>query len=281
MEINKHNSKLINSKKKKQISATMSSPFQYNKFLMFGDSITEYSFNQLPETHEHDPQFTLGAAFTDAYVRRMQVVRHGFAGYCTRDALKLIGPVLKYEHDTKPEAEQVKIGYIYFGTNDSRVMGEGGNYQHVDIPQYLENMKKLVAEYQKRNIHVLLVTPALHDQKLWSKHCPEDVPTGNYRSSEVQKQYADALYKFATEELKVPCFHFYNAMKKYMDDHPSVTIGDMLVDGIHMSGISYKIVFDGLMELIKENYPEYYPPNMKIRFPDWPEITYDTDFNKG
>lgn len=46
----------------------------YKKFLMFGDSITEFAFNSRPSSGESPgDEFTLGAALTNVYTRKLAI----------------------------------------------------------------------------------------------------------------------------------------------------------------------------------------------------------------
>lgn len=239
----------------------------YNKFLMFGDSITEYSFNQFPKSAD-SVEFSLGAAIQNAYVRRLQVLQRGFSGYTSRDAIPLIRSILKHEHDEVSESQKIKIAYVFFGTNDARLKGTGVNNQHIPIEKYVANMKIIVNEFKQRNIPLIVITPGFHDQKLWDKTHPEDLITGDYRSNKVNKEYQDAL-KYAIKDTPVLCL--YDEMEKWMKKQPKSKVDDdysqLLCDGIHFTGTAYKIVFDALLRIINENFPAVSPDNLEYRFP--------------
>lgn len=250
----------------------------YPTFLMFGDSITEYGFNEYPARHEHDSQFTLGAGLTNAYSRKFQVLQRGYAGYTSREAVKLIEPILEIEHDNKPVTQQIRIAYVYFGTNDARLLGTNPeNNQHIDLPAYIANMKTVIAQFTKRHIPVIAITPGIHDQDLWNNVHPEDLKTGDYRSNEVNKKYADALAALCNK-LDVPVIHVYNLMTAYLSLHPDHTSRDLLADGIHFSGTGYRLVFDALMLQIKTHFPKVYAPNIALKFPLWRDLREDTVF---
>lgn len=53
-----------------------------DQFLLLGDSITQQSFGQ-------DRGFAFGAALSDAYVRRLDVVNRGLSGY-VRQSVELV-----------------------------------------------------------------------------------------------------------------------------------------------------------------------------------------------
>ena len=55
----------------------------YEKFLLFGDSITEFAFNTRP-TEDGKDQYALGAALVNEYTRKMDILQRGFKGYTSR-----------------------------------------------------------------------------------------------------------------------------------------------------------------------------------------------------
>ncbi|TID24582.1 hypothetical protein CANINC_003054 [Pichia inconspicua] len=235
----------------------------YNKFLMFGDSITEFSFDQFPNS-SNKIHFSLGAAIQNAYVRKLQVLQRGFSGYTSREAVPLIKSILKHEHDEVTDSQKIKLAYVFFGTNDARLKGTGVNNQHVPIDTYVANMKLIVQEFKKRNIPLVVITPGLHDQKLWDKTHPEDLITGDYRSNKVNKEYQDAL-KYSIHDTPILCL--YDEMRDWLSKHSNFEADELLCDGIHFTGTGYKIVFDALLQIINENFPEVSPQNMEYRFP--------------
>ncbi|QPG74476.1 hypothetical protein FOA43_001806 [Brettanomyces nanus] len=247
---------------------------------MFGDSITEFAFNELPPAFGKNVQFTLGAALSNAYTRKLQVVQRGFSGYTSKHAIRLVDSMLRFEHDQRPDAEKVRIAFVFFGTNDARAKGTNPeNTQHVDIDDYVSNMKNITRKFQKRKIPLVVITPGLHNQKMWDEVYPEDLQTGDYRSCQLNLEYSDAVAKECLQ-MGVPVVHLYSAMSKYLSEHTGETSKDLLADGIHMSGMGYRIIYDELMRQIHQNFPEVYPDNIATKFPPWRLIAEGTDFEE-
>lgn len=251
----------------------------HNKFLMFGDSITEYAFNQFPQGCEQ-PQYALGAALQQAYVRKLQVVQRGFSGYTSRDALPLAKSILKAEHDDVPESQKIKIAYCFFGTNDARLRGTSDcNAESIPLDLFLENMKKTVEEFRARNIPLIVITPGLHDSKLWDNTHPEDLKTGDYRTNERNKLYQDKLREAIPE---IPMVMLYDVMAEWMGTNSKLgwdDLSELLYDGIHLSGEGYRLLFNELMSTIRNYYPEVHPDNLEFKFPDSKTLTEDTFAN--
>lgn len=250
----------------------------YDKFLMFGDSITELAFDQLPGP-SNDVQFCLGAALQNDYARRLQILHRGFSGYTSREGIPLIKSILKHEHDLLPESQKIKIAYVFFGTNDSRHKGKSSeNNVHIPIDKYLSNMKEIVQEFKDRNIPVIIVTPGLHDQKQWDKTHPQDLITGDFRDNKTNKRYQDILKQNIND---IPILCLYDEMLTWVEKYGSIKAkngdySEILSDGIHFSGIGYKIFYDGIMKLIDNHYKHLSPQYISYKFPYYAELKEDT-----
>lgn len=252
----------------------------YGTFLLFGDSITEFAFDQFCGDGPNAPvQFSFGAALQNAYARRLQVLQRGFCGYSSRDALPLVKSILKCEHDEQRESRQVKIAYIFFGTNDARHVGTGSdNNESIPLDKYLENMKLVVSEFKKRSIPVVVITPGAHDQQMWDKSHPDDLLTGDFRTNERNKLYQDSLISHLSKTSPdVPVIPLYEVMVDWVAENPeSRKLTDLLSDGIHFSGAGYKVLYDSLLATIEKHYPSLAPSNVTFKFPHRSLITDDT-----
>lgn len=250
----------------------------YNKFLMFGDSITEYAFNQFPISNDKI-EFCFGPALQNAYVRKLQVIQRGFSGYTSRDALPLIKAILRTEHDDVSESKKIKIGYVFFGSNDARLKGvSSSNTEHVPLDNFLLNMKQVVAEFKKRSIPVIVITPGLHDAAMWDKVDPQDLVTGDFRDNTNQKLYQDAM-KEAFPDTPLICL--YDLMEDWMKtkaENPS-DLSELLYDGIHLNGNGYKLLFDELMKTIEKHYYQVSPSYLTYKFPYSTTLKPDTFAN--
>lgn len=250
----------------------------YNKFLMFGDSITEYAFNQTPVSSEKI-EFCLGAALQNVYVRKLQVIQRGFSGYNSRDAVPLIRSILKTEHDNVPDSQKIKIGYVFFGSNDSRKKGiSSKNKEHVPLEDFIRNIEIVVSEFKKRNIPVILITPGLHDSALWNVVDPQDLVTGDYRDNETQKLYQDAMKENFSD---VPMICLFDIMSDWMKSKATNPhdLSELLYDGIHLNGTGYKLLFDELMKTIEKHYYDVSPGCLMYRFPYSTTLQPDTFAN--
>ncbi|KAG0687689.1 hypothetical protein C6P40_001993 [Pichia californica] len=248
----------------------------YNTFLMFGDSITEFAFNQFPDPLSDVPQFALGPALQNIYARKLQVLHRGFSGYTSRDALPLIKSILKEEFDKQPESKKIKIAYVFFGTNDARHKGlSTDNNEHIALDVYLKNMELVVNEFTQRKIPLIIITTGYHDQNMWNKSHPQDLLTKDYRSNENNLLYQNEIIaRFADRKIdNVFVLPLYSEMEKWAKSVNSEKIlvhndySELLSDGIHLSGQGYKVLFNSLMDIINQNIKSMSPQFLSYKFP--------------
>ncbi|OWB79073.1 hypothetical protein B5S32_g3283 [[Candida] boidinii] len=233
------------------------SEYQYPKFLIFGDSITEISFNQAPLPNM-TPQFMLGPALYNAYARKMHILHRGFSAYNSEWLRTLLPNILKYEHDSRSEYDNIKIAYLFIGTNDGR---PPTSKVHVPIERYEENLKFMIDLFLEKKIKLIIIAPGLHFAAKAYKFYPIDIENKTGTDPDTLLKYAGVAVKVA-KEFDLP----YINMSQIMTDS-GISIDELLIDGIHYTGKNYKLLFDNLLETIKINYPEYHPDNIKTKFP--------------
>ncbi|CCE63258.1 hypothetical protein TPHA_0E01650 [Tetrapisispora phaffii CBS 4417] len=232
----------------------------YDSFLLFGDSITEFCYNSDMENMQ-GTQFTLGAALSNVYTRKMSIIQRGFSGYTSRWGVKILPKVLEQD-------SSIKIAYIFFGSNDA----SSGGLQHVPLEEYKENTKKMLHMLKKKGIKPILIGPAVHNLEYWNSTKPEEAASGNFRTNKAFKAYSDACSALANEE-GIPFVNLNAAFTKAGDD----SWKNLLGDGLHFNGAGYKVMFDELMKEISNHYPEYSPANMAYKLPNWREISPSGD----
>ena len=161
---------------------------QYPQFLMFGDSITEFSTLTL-QPHLH----TL-------YVRRMDVLNRGFGGYTSQTGLDVLRKFLDADLPSPPTTPRVQLMTIWFGANDACLPG---NAQHVPLDRYEQALKQIVAYpvLKQHDTQIVVITPPPVNE-----HSFEVNPgTGKFqRMAHVTSQYA-LKAKDVAKSLNVPC----------------------------------------------------------------------------
>lgn len=266
---------------------------------MFGDSITEFAFDQQAVegagSGEGAYQFALGAALQNRYARRLQVLHRGFSGYTSRQGVSLARGILACEHDGKPEMQRVRLAYVFFGTNDARRRGTSPeNNQHVPLDQYVANMMAIVDEFETRQIPLVVVLPTFHDQRMWSETHPEDLKTGDFRSTELNRAYGRELAK-ACAKKGVPVVDLMGEMARHAEgvldakeaDQTTAQTEDLatpvipdcslyLRDGVHFTGLGYHVFYDALVRTIAQSFPHLEHMSIPQQFPYRRDITFES-----
>ncbi|KIM95182.1 hypothetical protein OIDMADRAFT_134370 [Oidiodendron maius Zn] len=225
-----------------------------DKILLFGDSITEQSYNQ-------EYGFNLAPALQHEYFRKLQVVVRGYGGYNTEHARYILNPTLDTE---AAGGSKIRLLVVFFGTNDSAQNA----LQHVPLGRYAENVHLLATEAARRKVPIILVGPALVD---------EHKMDGD-RATMTNLAYSNAVGKVA-RELEVPFIDLWHAFlesKGLKEGDPipgklgettNQNLDDLLTDGVHFSGKGYRIWYDLLRETIRKEYPELRTENLATILP--------------
>ncbi|CAI4937125.1 AVN_HP_G0046560.mRNA.1.CDS.1 [Saccharomyces cerevisiae] len=230
----------------------------YEKFLLFGDSITEFAFNTRP-TEDGKDQYALGAALVNEYTRKMDILQRGFKGYTSRWALKILSEILKHESN-------IVMATIFLGANDACSAGP----QSVPLPEFIDNIRQMVSLMKSYHIRPIIIGPGLVDREKWEKEKSEEIALGYFRTNENFAIYSDALAKLANEE-NVP----FVALNKAFQQEGGDAWQQLLTDGLHFSGKGYKIFHDELLKVIETFYPQYHPKNMQYKLKDWRDVLDD------
>lgn len=221
------------------------------KFLLFGDSITEFTF-------EPD-QWTLGSALQNVYSRKMDIIHRGYIGYNSRWALNILPDILE-------SVGTIDISYIFFGVNDSMPSGS----LSVPLEEYLNNMKKIVELMTSKGIKVIVIVSALLDLDRWNELNPSEEQRGLIRTPADQALFGDRLRELCKQENYV----FVDLYKKFTE-LGGTQWKSLLKDGLHFNSFGYKIFYDELLRVIKENYPQYHPDNMHYQYTEYLSIDKD------
>lgn len=230
----------------------------YGQIVLFGDSITEQSFN--PEF------FGSGSALANAYARRMDVKNRGFSGYTTIQALDLLPRIFQHRDD------DVKVVVLFFGANDAALPGTS---QHVPLEDYLRNCEELLTSSALRDKVIAVTPPPIEGYS-------HDVDFGATRTAEVTHQYGAAL-KGLCQRLQVPCADVWSAFMVAIawDGNENVPLpGSRKIaqneklcsffrDGLHPVGSGYRIIYNTIQATININFPTLIPEVVPYHTPYW------------
>ncbi|KAK6209089.1 hypothetical protein LQW54_006689 [Pestalotiopsis sp. IQ-011] len=252
--------------------------YQYEQFLLLGDSLTEYS-----SVEENG----LTPALQKAYIRRLDVVNRGLDGYNTRQALQVLPYVI-----SSPEQAKVRIVTILLGANDG-TSAAANNGMHVPLAQYAANLKTILSHpalAAQKPCCVVLVTPPPIDEH---QHEVKDRAAGYpqmTRHAAVASEYAEACRRvggdFAGADVAV--LDLWTALMRRAGWTPgddvlagslaapkNEVLGRLLSDGVHFTSAGYKVFFDELMGLIESKWPDLMPEKIPFVFPPYNELTGD------
>lgn len=243
---------------------------EYDKFLLFGDSITQFSNNQ-------DVGFGLQPALQNLYARKLDVINRGYSGYNSEHARLIFPEILK-----SSIGKNIKLMTLFFGTNDA--FDYINDIQTVELERYQDNIETIVQLAKKNNINVIVIGPSLHDPKLAKAMFAlngrniEGNPTTNKRLL----LYSEAAKEVAQRN-NVPFVDLWHAFKENLGlteqqlfdisadcDYPSLEA--LLRDGIHFTGRAYEILFKLVQRAIADSYPDLTPENLPMMLSDWKEI---------
>ncbi|KAH7284320.1 hypothetical protein KP509_34G049000 [Ceratopteris richardii] len=208
------------------------------RFVLFGDSITQQSFQS----------GGWGAALTDRYARKADVVLRGYSGYNTRWALYLLAKIFPQGSQEAPA-----VVTIFFGANDAAPLDGKHAMQHVPLPEYKENLSKIISHIKflsKETLVVLITPPPVCEEALqvtgWKIFGlkPDDA---SVRKNETTGSYAKACIDVA-KQADVPVIDLWTCMQEKPGWQRSY-----LSDGLHLSEDGNAVVFTKLIEILNEN----------------------------
>ena len=245
------------------------------QFILFGDSIIQQS-----------GVGSFGPTLSNAYARRLDVINRGLSGYNTTQALKVLPKIIP-----PPQHAKVRFMLIFFGANDARLPSTpGGPDQHVPLEQYKSNLKKIATHpcvQAHQRIRIILVTPPPVDERKLVEADQQKYPEiGSMlrRTAKTTASYAQAVRDLGAE-LQFPILDIWNAMIRAagtsigsLDDDclpgsqqapKSEVLQSYLHDGLHFSLPAYKLLYEELMSVIEEKWPDQLPENLPFVLPRW------------
>ncbi|XP_077607176.1 isoamyl acetate-hydrolyzing esterase 1 homolog [Crocuta crocuta] len=218
------------------------------RVLLFGDSITQFSFQQ----------GGWGAALADKLVRKCDVLNRGFSGYNTRWA-KIILPRLIKKEDGLDNPVAVTI---FFGANDSALKDENPK-QHVPLDEYVGNLKSMVRYLQSVGVpehRIVLITPPPLCEAAWERECRAQGCKLN-RLNLVAGDYAAACLH-AARDCGTEVLDLWTLMQKDGQDFSS-----FLSDGLHLSPKGNEFLFSHLWPLIEKR-----AASLPLLLPYWRDV---------
>jgi lysophospholipase L1-like esterase len=214
--------------------------------LLAGDSLTEKGTN--PKSNgwvtllQHD------------YTRSANVVPRGLSGYNTRWYLKYAMPVIRSEIVSGTYTPALIT--VWLGANDAALPDGSNSEQHVPIDVYRQNLIKIVREFEALapDARILLITPPHVDDM--TRHRRAKKNKGDKqglvdRTNAMAEKYARACVETA-HKLGLPVVDLYS----YFSEMPRWRRNNLLEDGLHLNTRGNKLMYDKLMDKIKDAFPD-------------------------
>ncbi|KAI1298187.1 hypothetical protein EDD11_006869 [Mortierella claussenii] len=251
----------------------------FDQFLLFGDSITQYSF----DVNERG----FGAQLAHLFQRRLDLINRGFSGYTSEQAIHLLPQFLPHAQDCQQEQQDIqssvssssltsqpalrpppKIQFlsIFFGANDACIHPSP---QHVDLSRYEHNMRSLIdmvhhpdSPTYSPGTRVIVICPPPIDEAQWAIRRKERGMAMD-RNKDVTRQYSEKCRTVAQEyqskyarqqDQSSDNHHHYHQIDVIdtwtlmMDQmqNGQRTLDDYLKDGLHLASAGNDVCKNGL-----------------------------------
>lgn len=218
------------------------------RVLLFGDSITQFSFQQ----------GGWGAALAHRLVRKCDVLNRGFSGYNSRWARIILPRLIGSGRDLDSPAAVT----VFFGANDSALKDENPK-QHVPLDEYAGNLRSMVQYLQSVGVpesRVILITPPPLCEAAWEKECIAQGHKLN-RVNAVVGEYASACVQVA-QDCGTDVLNLWALMQEDSQDFSAY-----LSDGLHLSPEGSEFLFSHLWPLIEGKVA-----SLPLLLPHWQDV---------
>ncbi|KAK6461331.1 SGNH hydrolase-type esterase domain-containing protein [Scheffersomyces coipomensis] len=250
-----------------------------DKFILFGDSITQFS-------SDVSEGFALQPQLQHLYVRKLDVINRGYSGYNSEQARLILPKILNAE--LNKEKSNVKLITIFFGTNDSvQFDDEFNDIQAVPIDRYKDNLDFLINLSLEANIKPIIIGTGLHDSKLAKEFFESG---GRIMSKDPLSNSRNHEYSKAAEEIanknKVAFVNLFEDFAKYGNlsieklynsysytpDKEYTSAKEFVKDGLHFTPIGYKVLYESVVKAINNTYPELNADALPLSLSDWKDL---------
>uniref|UniRef100_A0A2N9I8C8 SGNH hydrolase-type esterase domain-containing protein n=1 Tax=Fagus sylvatica TaxID=28930 RepID=A0A2N9I8C8_FAGSY len=202
------------------------------KFVLFGSSIVQFSFSNEG----------WGSILADLYARKADIILRGYSGWNSRRALQVLDQIFPKDAPIQPS-----LVIVYFGGNDSVHPHPSGLGPHVPLPEYIENMRKIVLHLKalsEKTRLIFLSAPPVNEEQI--REILSDKLGELDRTNESCGIYSEACLELCME-LDVKAIDLWTAIQKRDD-----WLSSCFTDGIHLSSEGSKIVVKEIMKVLRD-----------------------------
>ncbi|KAH8117590.1 SGNH hydrolase [Phellopilus nigrolimitatus] len=242
----------------------MTAPVQ-DAIVLFGDSITQKGWESGGFAHK----------LAHVYARKLDVINRGFSGYNTEWAIPVFEQCL-VRRNVQTLASKIRLLTIWFGANDSCLPS---SFQHVPLAKYGENLTRLIhmvtaptSAWHSPSTKIVLITPP----PINTHQRPETVETESGLPGELDRafavtaEYAQKVRQIGLQE-RIPVLDAWQALWDVAGQKEEA-LNMYLTDGLHLAPAGYSVVYDELIKIIEENFPELHYDRLQTVFSLYDQI---------
>lgn len=243
--------------------------------MLLGDSLTQGA--SMPNG--------LAQRLSYVYNRKLDVVNRGLSGYNTKWAIPVFQQCLVKRTGTHADQlfPKVQLLTIWFGANDSCLEHSP---QHVPLADFAENLDTLVQtvrapasdHYAPWTRVVLLTPPPVNTHQRGADLAAREPPRALDRAFDVTREYAEAVRRVAQKH-RLPVVDVWTILWEACGQDEA-KLDKYLSDGLHVNEEAYGLIYDGLMKVIAERWPEFLPEKLPMVFPPWDQIINNPSLEK-
>ncbi|MCO5610845.1 hypothetical protein L7F22_065087 [Adiantum nelumboides] len=206
-------------------------------FVLYGASMTEYSFNT----------GGWGASLTNLYARKADVLLRGYRGWNTRRGLAAIEDIFPKDAPSQPA-----LVVVFFGANDASFPMPSGKGQHVPMEEFKQNLRSIalcLVGLSKLTRVILVTAPPIHEEgrkELVRCRYGEKAARFLDRTNERAKRYAQACIE-VSKEVNVGVVDLWSAIQR-----EKIWETKCLSDGMHLTAEGNGVLFIELIKVIEE-----------------------------
>jgi lysophospholipase L1-like esterase len=238
------------------------------------------------EDEEESPRPGWASLLSFAYSRRADVLNRGYSGYNTDHYLEILPRILGKgttlssagsssaaalsAWDARGTVGTVDILFctVFLGANDAALPGEP---QHVPIDRYRRNLQAIVRSIRQatsstgaaadsgmdesareRAFPIIVCTPPPVDEAAWCRFRAVD---RSDRTNKRTRSYGNCAKQVAAMTPNCACLDVW----ELLEGHDPDKLSAYLSDGLHLNHSGNRRLYDGLMKLIVDQFPDLAP----------------------